>query len=125
MEPITALLEESVFCRTLTKTHIEEEVDDDIDEVDRTLRDLVMRETQNRNTQSNMTSPISQRISRTQEKNRGTTSEVKPKKGGKTRKNDKVEQDLQQVKGMFAANMASEELLKQMKKKMLELVGEM
>lgn len=126
VESVTELLEESVFCRTLTKTHMEEEIDDDLDEVDQQLRDMVMRETQNRNTQSNMTSPLlsQKRKSRATEKQNTATSEVK-KKNNKTRKADKVDQDLQQVQSMFQTNMKSEEMLKQMKKKMLELVGEM
>jgi len=127
VESVTELLEESVFCRTLTKTHMEEERDEDMDEVDTQLRDLVMRETQNRNTQSNMTSPIisQKRVSRANERQTSATSDNKKKNNKKAKKADKVDQDLQQVRSMFKNNIESEETLKQMKKKLLELVGEM
>lgn len=129
VEAVTELVEESVFCRALTKVHLDEENDEDIDEVDNQLNNLVMRETQMRATGSNMTSPIvsQKRNSRLNEKNVSSTSQVKGNsaKNKKKPKRDEVADEMQQVRSMFAKNMQNEEELKLMKKKLLELVGEM
>lgn len=132
MEDVQAILElmdESVFCRALNRANVEEEYDEDLDDVDTRLKELVMRETMGRDTTRSTFSPLvsEKRVSRTQEKEMTSTSHVKSKqaKTKKKPKKDELGEELREVQSMFQQSVENETKLRDMKKKTLELVGDM